>query len=479
MTTTRQHIEDLDVDTWAALTRRAAVDAVDAAKRHGLQPPAELVAVAAMTPQQLAERRRRSGPAAQRLSPVMQLVDADHQRRLAEGRARDAHQGRLDAETAAQVARAEADESARAATAARERARAADADSARKEAEHRAERASDRHALQEVRAELDRVKADAAAKVGEAEEQVKAARAFAEQMVADRTAAAAAGEHAVQQLRAELNRVKADAASQITGAEEQIKAATAFAEQMVADRTAAVAAGQQAVEQVRAELERVRADAAAEVAAVRAHASGEVAAAREAADAEVARARAAAEDYFRRADGEIAAARQATAAEVARARADAQTARQHAEAAINQAASTRLVTIPLPPLEVRAGTRRIENALTTLHQIDYMLEIGMLDAAEPPTTGDVELIRRLVWTVQQDAEDLSAELGSVSARYDSQQHAEAAAGYAKAAALANRQFLQRIETATQQLQNRNRRADAEIIELVTIMLADLRDRNYY
>src|ERR1700754_2036391 len=109
MTTTWEQIADLKPDEWAALTRRAAAEAVAAAERRGKTPPAELVAVAAMTERQLVERRARNGPARQRLSPVMQLVEADHLRRIAEARAREAHQHKLDAEAAATAARAEAE----------------------------------------------------------------------------------------------------------------------------------------------------------------------------------------------------------------------------------------------------------------------------------------------------------------------------------------------------------------------------------
>ena len=56
MTATMQHITDLGVDEWAALTRRAAVEAVEAAQRHGRTPPTELAAVAAMSERQLVER---------------------------------------------------------------------------------------------------------------------------------------------------------------------------------------------------------------------------------------------------------------------------------------------------------------------------------------------------------------------------------------------------------------------------------------
>ena len=125
MTTTLQHIEALGADEWATLTRRAAVEAVAAAKRRGKTPPPELVAVAAMTERQLVERRARNGPARQRLSPVMQLVEADHMRRVAEGRALEAHQDKLDAEAAAGAARVEADESSRIAAEARAAVRTA------------------------------------------------------------------------------------------------------------------------------------------------------------------------------------------------------------------------------------------------------------------------------------------------------------------------------------------------------------------
>src|ERR1700754_1777303 len=135
MTTTRQHIEDLDVDRWATLTRRAAADSVAAAERLGIQPRAESVALAGMSESELAQHRERNGAPVPRRSLAMQLVEADHLRRVAEEQARVAHQGRLDAEAAASLAREEADESARVASAAGERVRAVEAEAARKDAE--------------------------------------------------------------------------------------------------------------------------------------------------------------------------------------------------------------------------------------------------------------------------------------------------------------------------------------------------------
>ena len=105
MTTTRQHIEDLDVDRWATLTRRAAADAVDTAERLGMQPRAETVALAAMSERDLVRHRERNGTPVPRRSLAMQVVEADHLRSVAEDRARVAHQGRLDAEAAASLAR--------------------------------------------------------------------------------------------------------------------------------------------------------------------------------------------------------------------------------------------------------------------------------------------------------------------------------------------------------------------------------------
>lgn len=124
MTTTRQHIEDLDVDRWATLTRRTAADSVAAAKRLGIEPRAESVALAQMSERELVQHRERNGPPVPRRSLAMQLVEADHLRRLAEERERKAHQGRLDAEAAASLARAEAEEAAHVAAAAGERVRA-------------------------------------------------------------------------------------------------------------------------------------------------------------------------------------------------------------------------------------------------------------------------------------------------------------------------------------------------------------------
>jgi hypothetical protein len=245
------------------------------------------------------------------------------------------------------------------------------------------------------------------------------------------------------------------------------------------------------LQEVRAELERVRADAAAEVGAARGQASGETEAARRAAEAEISRARAEASDAVARsqaeveqvradaaaevaavreqADGEIAAAREAAEAEVARARVEADDARLAAAA---QVAPPQLLTIPIPPLGVRAHTGRIEDALSAVRQIDYVLEAGGADDIESAGSVDVELVRSLVETVQEQARDLSQELRDLPSRYSAEWQVDAAAGYATAAANAYGAFLQRIAAAIDQLARPDEDTDAEAITLVTTMLAE-------
>ncbi|MDT5358254.1 MAG: hypothetical protein QOC69_16 [Mycobacterium sp.] len=460
MTTTRQHIEDLDVDKWARLTRRAAVESVESSKRSGLRPRPESVAIAAMTERELVEHRQRHGPAKPRLSLVMQLVEADQRSREAESLARDAHQGRLDAEAAASMARAEADESARAVTAAQERIRAVEAESARKDGQRARERAADQQAVQLARAETEQARADAAASEAAAQERVRAAEGRAEQRMTERTTERAAGEKALQQLQAQLDKVHADAEAERTAAKERVRAAEARAEQRVAERATERAAGEEAVARVRGESEQLRADAAAEVAAARGQAKAEVAAARQAAEAEIDLARQAAQADIDNAH--------AYAGDVVR-QAQADVAR-----ATSMATSSRLLTIPIPPAEVRAGEqiRPIESAVDALYQIDYLLEIAMAEEVSSQPQPDVEFMRSLSWTVQERAKDLSPEFAQSPVQFTDQSQMEAAASYLDAAGSAFRACLQRIEGAAQRLGGRNRSSDAEIIEMVMAMLAD-------
>jgi hypothetical protein len=438
MTSLQGHIEDLGADEWASLTRRAAAEAVEAANRRGKKPPAELVAVATMTERQLLDRRARNGPARQRLSPVMALVEADHLRRIAEGRAQSAHQDKLDAEAAAAAARVESDESSRTATAARAQLRTAQQHVAEKDMERAAERAAateaHERALQQIRAELEKVRADAENEIAAARERATAAEARAEQRAAERTAATEAAERTVQQVRDELEQVRADSEAVVTAARERATAADARAQQRAAERTAATEAAEQTAQQLRGEIERVRVETDAEIAAARGWAAGEAASVREAAEAQVARAYAAADDAVRAA----------------------------------QARATRTLSMPVPPLEFRSQTAHIENALNALHQIDYMLEVGMADEGDGDIHVDIDLMQTLARAVHEHAIYLCNESQGGTGFVTSD---EEAAAYAEDAADAFRGFLQRIETVVRRLDT-HRSPHSEIVNFFTAMLAD-------
>jgi colicin import membrane protein len=446
MTTTMRHIADLSVDEWAALTRRAAVEAVTAAQRRGKTPPAELVAVAAMTERQLVERRAKNGLARQRLSPLMELVAADHQRRVAEGRARGAYQDKLDAEAAASAARAEAEEFSRAAAAARAQARTAQRQAAESETERRAERAAAAQAhergLQQVRDELERVRANADAEIAVARERAAAAEKRAEQRAAERIAASEAAEKAMQQLRTEFEHVRADANAVIAAARERAAAAEKRAEQRASERTAATEAAEQVAQHLRGEIERVRADADAEIAASRGWAAGEATAVRKAADAEVARVYAEAGDAI-----------------------------QQAQAQAVRAAAMQPFSIPVPSFEFRSRIGHIENALNALQRIDYVLEVDMANDGDSDITLDVDLMQTLAWIVEEHARYLCEESESAPSSVTPTPRDEAAV-YAEAAAESFRVFLQRIETAARRLGGHRLGPDAAIVNVVTAMLAD-------
>jgi colicin import membrane protein len=495
VTTLQQHVDDLEPQTWAALTKRVAEHAVAAAERLGTQRPSELAAVAAMSESELVEHCKRSGPVRrQRPTAKMKLIEADRLRALAERRARDAHQDKQDADAAASVARAQAQQSARAADAAREKARTAEAHAAHKDVERTAELEQIRAELVKARAELAQLRTSAAAEVAQlrtnaaaevaaASQHASAAETRAEQRAAERAAERQTAQQAIEQLRGELAQVRASAAAEIAAACEQASAAEARAEQRTAERTAERQTAQQAIEQLRSQLAQVRANADAGIYAAREQAGAEIAAARQAAEAQIARVHGEAQQLL----DEAAHAR-------ARAEADADNARRQAEAVRAEAvraeavraeavraeavraAPAQLLTIPIPPPEVRPETRRIENALNTLHQITYVLEVGMAEDIEPQIPLDVELVRSLVTKVQRQATDLTGEWTNLPARFSGHAQDEAA-DFAAAAADAYRAFLQRIDTAAQRLRSRDTAPDADIVEAVTTMLADPRVRD--
>lgn len=457
MTTTRQHIEDLDVQTWATLTRRAATEAVAAAERLGIEPRADSVALAEMSERELVEHRERNGPPVPHRSPAMQLVEAEHLRHAAEARARAAHQGRLDAEAAASLARGEAEDSARAADAASKRVRAFEAEGARKDAERAAQRAADHQAVQQAQAEIERARAGAAADVAAAEERARAADARAVERTTERTTERAAGEKTVQQMQAEIARVRSEAAAEMAAAGERARAAEARAVERSAERTTERATGEEAVQRVQLELEKVRSDAAAEVAAAQGTAAALVAAARAAADAEVA------------------AAREAAAAEIAHWQAHSDNMERWARGEV----SNRLLAIPIPPWELRTRIGTVENTVDALYQIGYVLEVGLTEDTALQFVPDLQFTQSLALKVQEQAKDLTAELANLRSRYTDPQQVEVATGYAVAADDAYRAILQRIDAAIQRLGRRFHTPDAEIIAAVTEMLADLRAQGLY
>jgi colicin import membrane protein len=413
VTTLQEHIEALDPAAWAALARRAAECAVGAAEQLGQQPPAELVAMAAMTEAQLIEHRRKNSGRAKRRRPTarMKLIEAEHRCAQAEQRAREAEQDKEDAVADAAAARAEAQESAVAAEAARERAAAADAESAWKELQLATERRDGQSALARLRGELDRVRADADAA---AREQASAAQERAEQGMPERAAERAAGQQSLEELRAQLDQVRADTAAAIKADHEQTAQAMTAVQQDMQRRIA-----------------RVRADAEQRV-------------------------------------DEAVQAR-------ARAEADAESLRAQAEAA--RVGAAQLLTMPVPPWEVRPETRHIENALGALYQIDYALEVGMAEEVAAQIPLDAQLMRKLVQKVQGQAKALPQEFGDLPAKFSTDSEVRAAVSYADAAAGACRAFLCRIGVAAEQLSHRENIPDADVVAAVIGLLADPQVQN--
>jgi hypothetical protein len=191
----------------------------------------------------------------------------------------------------------------------------------------------------------------------------------------------------------------------------------------VAERTAERAAGEQALGELRAELARVRADAAAEVGAAQ---------------------------QQTRAVQALAEQRSAT-----------------------YAPSGELLSVPIPPWEVRAAAHGIENVLSALHQLNYTLEVAMVDGVE--TRGlDTDLVHSLVETVQQQSGGLLQELRDLAATPGTASEVEAAGDYATAATMACQLLLQRISTAAKRVQHRDSGASGEVVRAVIGMLTDSR-----
>jgi chromosome segregation ATPase len=461
VTTLQQHIDDLDPQAWGALTKQVAARAVAAAEEVKKRPAPELVALAAMTESDLIEHHRNNAGTAKRRRPTARarLIEADHQRALAEQNAREAHQDKQDAIADAAAARAEAQQSATAASVAREKARAADAESARKDAERAEQRREGQAALDRLNAQLAQVRAEAAAEVEAASQEARAAQQRAEQRMAERTVERAAGQQAIEQLHAQLAQVRADAAAEVEAASQEARAAQQRAQQRMAERTEERAAGQQAIEQLHAQLAQVRADAAAQIDAARDQAAHAMATAQQAMEDQITQVRA---DAHHRVDVAV----------QARIRAEADAANLRGQAEADRAAAAQVLTIPIPPWQMRPETRRIETLLTALHQINYILEVGMAEEVVAQIPLDAQLVHHLVRTVQGQTKTLPHELSTLPANFSTPSQVQAAAAYALAAEDTCRAFLIRISIAAQQLRHRNNSPDAEIISAVMNLFAD-------
>jgi hypothetical protein len=92
----------------------------------------------------------------------------------------------------------------------------------------------------------------------------------------------------------------------------------------------------------------------------------------------------------------------------------------------------------------------------------------MADDADYDVSLDVDLMQTLARIVQDHARYLSDE----SRRAPTSSPRDEAEAYAEAAAAAFRSFLQRIDTAVRRLGHRNHSPDADIVDVVSLMLAE-------
>jgi hypothetical protein len=133
-----------------------------------------------------------------------------------------------------------------------------------------------------------------------------------------------------------------------------------------------------------------------------------------------------------------------------------------------------MLTIPVPPPEVRAEIWSVESTIDMLYQICHVVEVVLAEDVESPFVADLDFTRNLTAKVQEQARDLPHELAALSTRYSDPTQAEVAAGYAEAAGNAYRALLQRIDAAVERVGRRFHSPDAEILATIAAMLADLR-----
>jgi colicin import membrane protein len=538
VTTLREHIERLDLGSWASLTKRTAQSAVEAAEQTGQPPTAQLAAVANMSESELIDNLRQNGWQNTRRPPTVRqrLTESVHLGKLLEQQRASATQDRADAVAAAKAAREEAESAAAAAEEAREGTRTAREELARKELQRTVQSREAQQEMENLRNDLAKAQADVTAAYANAAEATKVAEAAKEREVAalDKFAkqgAQLAGEQRevqaardksqseVEELRAELDRVRADAGTQIAAAVEKASAAEQRAEERLAERAADRQESEVEVNRLRAEVGRVRSDAEAEIATAnqraeaakdeahqrmteraadrkaaeqklteleghlvraRSNASDEVIQAREQAalaiavagqnmDATIERARADAHRQVEEAHQQVSTAHQLLGdtrqqldkAVEARKRAEATADELRAEAEIKEQSSGQSLAIPIARPEIRPAARRIENALTVLHQIDYLVEVGMTEEVEAERPVDPDTVRNLARMAQLQLAGLTHEFSSLPARFvNDDAQAAAATRYVQAAAGACRSILLRIAATAEHLQNQDRETEA-------------------
>ncbi|MBS9535603.1 hypothetical protein KIH27_18615 [Mycobacterium sp. M1] len=459
MTSLRRNIDHLDVDTWAALTRRAAHAAAEATKKSGLATPPDVQSAAAMSEPELVEHRR-STPGARPALPTarQQIIAAEHAQTLAEHRVREAGHDKDDALAEAQTARAQAAASATAADAARDRARSVEAEATRLGEQYRAERV-------ELQKQVDHLTAELAAAVSEAKsnaaittERVASAQKRAEQRTAERDADRAVAQQQLDALRSELGQIR-------SAADRERVAATERADGVALKHAAELTAAHRQVEQLRTELAELAASGEADLAAAVQREQAAVARAEQRA-AERVTDRAAAEQEVQglrsllaqaRTDAlaaEAAAREQLDAAEArADQRADERVAVERELAALRAGVATAdpgegasdggLLLIPVAALPFRQQVQGIEQVLAALHQLDHVLGIARAGGVLVDSTA----LRPWVGVVQAAAAAARSEFGGDGSAQ------EASGVYVDRARVACLVLLERVSEAAQQLQH--------------------------
>jgi colicin import membrane protein len=288
VTTLREHIDRLDLQTWAALTRRTAQAAVQAAQQAGRPAPAHLAKVAAMSEAELIDNyRTNAGQGTRRLPTLRQrLNEANYQRQVARQAKARAVQDKEDAISDARAARVEAASAAAAAEEARETARTARDELARKELERTVQSRTHQQQLEDLRTQLAKAEADTTAAHANAAESAKVAEAAREREAAAldkfaKQAAQLAGEQrqvqtaldealsTIGSLRTQLERERAESATQLAAVTERANAAEQRAQERLAERTADREEAEREMGRLRAEIERTRSDAEAEIASAK------------------------------------------------------------------------------------------------------------------------------------------------------------------------------------------------------------------